>query len=216
MERSRESLRDFIARNATTSDAAPAVMRNLEPFYAHAEAGRYRLATGSGLGLEDIAGTISSATGRQAVSITLTLTSRLQHVTIADEALLWQGVMSDRGDTLGDCLREEHRTALQERLHRPDLQHVKLPQRLWERLEADLWRGLDEAVVSVFGGSAPKAVLQAIADSIRTAVYFFTGFAIAGDAPRMKQLARLVRLLPDVIPLHSGKWDSHRWQLLAH
>ena len=217
MDHSRDSLKDFLAEHAVETDSVPMVMRNLEPLFAHADAGRYRLHTGSDIGLELVGGAIASATGRTAVSVSLTLMSRIGHLTINDEVALWRRLMDGKGDSLGDCLRHEHRTALAERLRDNDVRNqVKLSQRLWERLDSDLWKSLDAAVAGVACEHVSRSAIMAIADSFRTVVYFFVGFAIAGDKQRTARMALLMGLIPKVIPLHDGIREPNRFRAIAY
>lgn len=216
MDHSRESLKDFIASNSAVPDTATAIMRNLEPLYIHADAGRYRLTQGNDLGLELIASAITTATGHQAATITLSLMSRLGHLTLSDETAFWRRLTEGRGDSLGDCLRQEHRTSLQHGLMRGREHQVGLAQRLWERLENDLWLALDKAVAGIVCDMAPAKALASIADSIRSVIYYFVGFAITGDKQRLAQMSALMELIPRAIPLHSNQHDPHRWHVLAY
>jgi class 3 adenylate cyclase len=212
MNEHREALKGYLSRTAREPDLVPGMIRKLEPFFERAERGRYALSSANDVGLNEIAAAVENSAGRRLSNVTFVRIGRIGHVTANDEALIWKKLMEERGDTVADCLRAEHRTSLQHDLEAAG----SSAQRLQEQIETDLLRHLDAPIAKMLGEAAGAAVRQAVGDLLSTAILFGIGFGLAAKLERAARTAALLDLLPRVIPLHALRQDPQHFKVLAN
>lgn len=211
LEKRRDILKLFLERTALTDELIPRALADMEPHLAKSKRAPFGLAARDHLRDQTIALSISAATGHSVANIAFLSVNGDRHGWIS---------------CVQRALDARHGTHLDDPALLPHLER-RHNKRLWHFLGADRCRRLGEYVGTHIVGRVeaqlsfvrPEALRKksefdlrhVLEDNVAMTIYYYLGNALAGHERGLKQLAPLLSLAAQAIPLREHVDDPSTW-----
>lgn len=203
-----EHVGDLIAlllESAKRQKLVPSALQTVSPFFERARNGYYPLAAAAEFDPIETGRVLKSTVGKGVTRLTALSSNEL--AASAKEGgtpRLWFF-----GTSLADKLMERNSAALADRLG------MLLTDRLFRCLHSGLLDRLNDAIAGSCGRQLDYCVLSKMQSSVGEALYFYLGFAMAGDRRRMAVLEPLLALLRRTIPLGHERDQPGNWTTMV-
>jgi hypothetical protein len=207
MEANREELREFLEKHSASQELVIQAMEYLQPFLKIASDGPYPLKEASEIDATEMAGALSSAVGKPVsevrfISVAKAIADSERECGSKERNGLWYALEA----TLWDALWSRHNVSLWEPLKKSfpgkDRKKSNLGNELWELYSRSLGEPLKQSLQARLSKCGfGYRLCQGLPENLFRAIFYFVGFAVAGNSKKMGRLMPLMSQLPGCIPV---------------